>query len=156
MTVYPGPKRPMLAAQLRLASEATHAQLFGYLRQRGFTDLRQSHFQLFRFPGPQGRTPSELAEHVGLSKQALHPLLNDLEGWGYLTRCPDQSDGRRRTLQLTARGLDLVTAIKDGLEDLEDRTREVVGTEQYQTLLDALDAIRDLNQHPRQPEICNP
>lgn len=42
--------------------------------------------ELFRFPGPQGMRPTELAGHVGLSKQALNHLLNELESLGYLTR----------------------------------------------------------------------
>ncbi|GAC1611174.1 MAG: hypothetical protein NVS3B26_22320 [Mycobacteriales bacterium] len=143
---YPGPQRPMLAAQLRRASEATHAILFDYLRQRGFTDLRLSHFDLFRFPGPHGVTPTQLASHVGLSKQALNPLLNDLEGWGYLIRCAEHSDRRHRRLQLTTRGLELVTTIRAGLDDLEARTRQVIGPHRYQSLLAALASIHEMNQ----------
>ena len=136
----------MLAAQLRLASEASHAMVFAYLRQKGFLDLRQSHFDLFRFPGPHGMTPTQLAGHVGLSKQALNPLLNELEGFGYLTRVPDPEDRRSRSLQLTARGLDLVTAIRDALDSLETRTIEKLGAKRYATLLDALTAIREFTQ----------
>ncbi|MDQ6649742.1 MAG: MarR family transcriptional regulator [Actinomycetota bacterium] len=132
----------MLAAQLRLASEASHAVVFGYLRQQGFADLRQSHFDLFRFPGPEGMTPTQLAGHVGLSKQALHPLLNELEGWGYVIRAIDPNDRRSRTLRLTQRGLDLVSAIREALERLEARTRAGLGARRYVSLLQALTAIR--------------
>ncbi len=120
--------------------------VFGYLRHRGFGDLRQSHFDLFRFPGPQGMTPTQLAGHVGLSKQALNPLLNELEGFGYLIRVPDPEDRRSRSLRLTARGLDLVTAIRDALDSLEVLTRDALGVKRYNTLLEALTAIRTLTQ----------
>ncbi len=136
----------MLAAQLRLASDASHAMVFDYLRHRGFADLRQSHFDLFRFPGPHGMTPTQLAGHVGLSKQALNPLLNELEGLGYLTRVTDPNDRRSRSLQLTARGLDLVTAIRNALDSLEARTRDGLGAKRYESLLEALTAIRKLTQ----------
>ncbi|GAC1545242.1 MAG: MarR family winged helix-turn-helix transcriptional regulator [Acidimicrobiales bacterium] len=136
----------MLAAQLRLASEASHGIVFDHLRQRGFGDLRQSHFDLFRFPGPEGMTPTQLAAHIGLSKQALNPLLNELEALGYLIRVTDPHDRRSRSLRLTARGLDLVTAIRDALDGLEARTRDRIGAKRYEALLEALSAIRELDQ----------
>ena len=141
---YPGPRRPMLAAQLRQASEATHDYVFTCLRESGFADLRQSHFDLFRFPGPHGVTPTQLANHVGLSKQALNPLLKELENWGYLTRVHDQKDRRRRTLQLSARGLELVTAIREALENLETRTRTLLGATRFEDLLEAISEIRSM------------
>lgn len=141
---YPGPSRPMLAAQLRRASEASHRIVFEYLVERGFSDLRQSHFDLFRFPGPDGRTPTQLAEHMGLSKQALNPLLNELQAMGYLTRGNTDRDKRTRILTLTARGLELVAAIREALELLETRTHDKLGPHRYRTLLNALAEIQAL------------
>jgi len=141
---YPGPQRPMLAAQLRLASEASHQFVLSHLQQRGFTDLRQSHFDLFRFPGPHGRTPTELAAHMRFSKQALNPLLNELEALGYLTRVLDQQDRRNRILQLTPRGFDLVTGIREALEGLEAHTAAVLGVQRYRHLLEDLAEISNL------------
>ena len=140
---YPGPDRPMLAAQLRRASEASHRLVFNHLHQRGFTDLRQSHFDLFRYPGPDGRTPTQLAEHLGLSKQALNPLLNELQTMGYLTRSTTNHDRRTRILTLTPRGLDLVTTIRDALNHLETRTHDRLGPRAYKTLLTALTDIQN-------------
>ena len=141
---YPGPLRPMLAAQLRLASEASHRFVFQHLAERGFSDLRQSHFDLFRFPGPHSRTPTQLAEHVGLSKQALNPLLNELQAMGYLTRAATDRDKRTRILALTPRGLDLVAAIREALELLETLTVDQLGHRPYQTLLNALANIQEI------------
>jgi len=141
---YPGPSRPMLAAQLRRASEASHRIVFQYLVERGFSDLRQSHFDLFRFPGLHGRTPSQLAEHMGLSKQALNPLLNELQAMGYLTRVNTDRDKRTRILTLTPRGLGLVAAIREALELLEARTHDQLGPQRYRTLLKALADIQAL------------
>ena len=121
----------MLAAQLRLASEDCHRLVFSYLQARGFADLRQSHFDLFRFPGPEGVTPTQLAHHVGLSKQALNPLLNELVGAGYLTREPNSQDGRSTCLHLTVRGLELVSAIREALEALEAEAARLLGPRRY-------------------------
>ena len=141
----------MLAAQLRQASEASHGIVFDYLVERGFSDLRQSHFDLFRFPGPEGLTPTQLADHMGLSKQALNPLLNELQAMGYLTRGSTARDKRTRLLTLTSRGLALVAAIREALELLETRTRDKLGPRRYQTLLHALSDIQALpNSRPTQ------
>ena len=63
--------------------------------------MRASHLELFRFPGPEGMHPTELADRVGLSKQALNHLLNELESLGYLTRETTGTDGRHRVVPLT-------------------------------------------------------
>ncbi|MHB1988669.1 MAG: MarR family winged helix-turn-helix transcriptional regulator [Acidimicrobiales bacterium] len=141
---YPGPQRPMLAAQLRMASEACHELVFARLRSSGFGDLRQSHYDLFRFPGPEGRTPTEIASHVGLSKQALNPLLNELEAMGYVKRERNPKDARSRTVTLSRRGLRLVTAIKKALEELEQAAEAAIGPEAYRVMLDAAARVRDV------------
>jgi DNA-binding MarR family transcriptional regulator len=135
----------MLAAQLRRASEVSHHIVFEYLLEWGFSDLRPSQFDLFRFPGPHGRTPTQLAEHMGLSKQALNPLLNELQAMGYLTRVNTDHDKRARILTLTPRGLGLVAAIREALELLETRTRDQLGPQRYRTLLIALADIQALS-----------
>lgn len=138
----------MLAAQLRLASEASHRFVFRHLAELGFSDLRQSHFDLFRFPGPHSRTPTQLAEHMGLSKQALNPLLNELQAMGYLTRANTERDKRTRILTLTPRGFHLVAAIREALELLETHTVEQLGHQRYQTLLMALANIQAISHDP--------
>lgn len=144
---YPGPTRPMLAAQLRIASEVGHRYVFDHLAAAGFDDLRRSHFDLFRFPGPDGVTPSALAAHLGLSKQALNPLLNELEAMGYLRRvAADPQDRRRRTLVLTARGLELVGAIREALEAFEAEVAQRLGPRRFAQLERSLEELRVLGE----------
>ena len=140
---HPGLTEPMIGAFLRRASEATHRVLLGRLHEAGFADVRPAHFELFRFPGPDGVHPTELAERVGLSKQALNPLLNDLESFGYLTREPDQGDGRQRVLRLTGRGVAFVAATKEILEDIETTLSSHLGSRRYQQMRQAVACIPD-------------
>lgn len=139
----------MLAAQLRTASEVAHRHVFEQLADRGFGDLRRAHFDLFRFPGPQGLTPTSLAVHLGMSKQALNPLLNELEAMGYLRRITDPGDRRRRTLRLTDRGLALVGAIRESLESLETEVENRLGPRRLAQLLRSLDEIRAIGGQGR-------
>lgn len=138
---YPGPVAPMLGARLRVAAEAVHAAGYRRLAADGYDELRPAHFALLKFPGPHGVRPTELAAHVGLRKQALNPLLNDLESWGYLVRTGDEGDGRGRVVQLTERGFALVRTLRETLDDVEAALRARVGDAAFEGFLAVLDEV---------------
>jgi len=138
---YPGLTEPRIGALLRLASEATHRVVLDRLHAAGFDDVRSSHFELFRFPGPEGMHPTELADRVGLSKQALNHLLNELESLGYLTREITGTDGRHRVVRLTSRGLAFAAAAKTAVLAIEDELTMVLGERRMNGLKADLTAI---------------
>lgn len=140
-TGYPGPVRPMLGARLRTAAEAVHAAGHARLIAAGFDELRPAHFTLLKFPGPHGVRPSELAARVGLRKQALNPLLNDLESWGYLVRTGNDQDRRGRIVYLTERGFALVRVLRETLEEIESGLRARVGDSALNGFLAVLDEV---------------
>jgi DNA-binding MarR family transcriptional regulator len=111
----------------------------------GYRELRPAHFALFQFPGPHGVRPVELAARLGMSKQALTPLLNDLERWGYLERQPTADDGRGRVLWLTGRGLAFVGAIKAIMTGIEAEWAARLGAERFAIVKAALE---DLTTQP--------
>ena len=138
---YPGLTEPRIGALLRLASEATHRVLLQRLHAAGFDDVRAPHFELFRFPGPEGMHPTELADRVGLSKQALNHLLNELESLGYLTRETTSTDGRHRVVRLTDRGLAFAAATKSAVLAIEDELTMILGERRMTRLRTDLTAI---------------
>ena len=138
---YPGLTEPRIGALLLLASQATHRVLLQRLHAAGFDDVRASHFELFRFPGPEGMHPTELADHVGLSKQALNHLLNELESLGYLTRETTSTDGRQRVVRLTDRGLAFAAATKSAVLAIEDELTMILGERRMTRLQADLRAI---------------
>ncbi len=144
--VYPGPTVPMLGARLRMAAEAVHAAIYRQLVDLGFGDIRPGHFALLKFPGPHRARPTELAARVGLSKQALNPLLNELETMGYLRRVQDDGDRRGRVVDLTPRGMAMVRALRETLEAIEARLCERVGEEAYTQFLQVLDLVDEGDQ----------
>jgi DNA-binding MarR family transcriptional regulator len=147
---YPGLTKPMIGALLREAYEATHRLLFTRLHEAGFADLRDSHFALFKFPGPHGVHPTELADRVGLSKQALNPLLNELEALGYLTRQADGGDRRQRVVLLTDRGFAFAAEIKAILEDIEAHLAAALGPRRFAAFRSVVAQVPDLIVHPNQ------
>jgi DNA-binding MarR family transcriptional regulator len=148
MVEYPGPTEPMVGALLRRASEATHRELFKRLQTAGFGDLRWAHFSLFGFPGLHGLRPTELADRVGMSKQGLNALLNELDDFGYVVRRPSAGDGRHRVLELTSRGLEFAAAMKRILEEIEADIAERIGQQQLDRLKAATATIVQLYPDP--------
>ncbi|HET8627205.1 MAG TPA: MarR family winged helix-turn-helix transcriptional regulator [Thermomicrobiales bacterium] len=140
---YPGPTAPMIGALLRLAADRAHALLYARLREAGYSDLRPAHFALFQFPGPHGVRPVELAARLGLPKQALTPLLNDLERAGYLERRPAQGDGRGRVLWLTPRGLAFMGTSKALVAGIEAEWSARLGADRFATLKAALQELTE-------------
>jgi DNA-binding MarR family transcriptional regulator len=95
---------PQIGALLRMAWEELQATILHGQHEAGFDDIRESHWTLLRYPGPDGLRPSELAARNGLSKQAINNLLRELEALGYVGLEPDPEDRRARIIRLTDRG----------------------------------------------------
>ncbi len=135
-----------VGALLRMGHEIAERTVLEVAAAAGFGELRPAHFRLMRFPGLDGARPADLAARVGASKQAVNPLLNDLERWGYIERevCPD--DERGRVVRLTPRGRALMAAIWDAHARLEARWEERVGRKRFEILRRTL---RELTvEHP--------
>jgi DNA-binding MarR family transcriptional regulator len=66
-----------------------------------------------------GISATELASRVGVSKQAVQPLVEDFVHAGYVRRVADEKDGRAKRLYLTRAGLMTMNAGTAILEALE-------------------------------------
>jgi DNA-binding MarR family transcriptional regulator len=132
------PSEPRIVALLRLASEVGQTALYERLEAVGYPELRPTHFRLLRYPGIDGVRPTELARRLGASKQAINPLLNDLERWGYIERRPDTADQRGRVLWLTDRGHELMTTIKRLHAEIEADWKSELGSRRYAMLRSGL------------------
>ncbi|HET7095141.1 MAG TPA: MarR family transcriptional regulator, partial [Thermomicrobiales bacterium] len=101
-----GCETPPLAigALLRFALHYVRARIYAGVEAGGFDDVRPAHVTLFRWPGPDGRRPSDIAADAQISKQTVNDLLRHLEDHGYLTRERDPADERARIVRLTPRG----------------------------------------------------
>jgi DNA-binding MarR family transcriptional regulator len=110
---------PLIGALLRVPYETVRARMLAGLHERGFTDLIAAHVDVWRYPGPEGQRPSELAAQTRMTKQALNYLLGQLEQLGYLTREADSNDQRSKRIRLTPKGRAATKAIYESIQDLE-------------------------------------
>jgi DNA-binding MarR family transcriptional regulator len=136
---------PLIGALLRVPWEAVQRHMLARLREGGFDDLDAAHLSVFRYPGPQGERPSELAARLGMTKQALNYLLGELERLGYLERRPDPDDLRSRRIALTARGVAMGVAMREAVGEMEADWERRLGPRRFAQLRALL---VDLNREP--------
>src|SRR5215475_14475726 len=125
---------PLIGALLRMPLEAVQVHMLERLHAEGFTDFDASYLTVFRYPGPQAARPSELADRVGVSKQALNHLLGQLERRGYLEREADQDDGRSKRIVLTPRGTKAVNVIREAVAEMEASWEQQLGAKRFEQL----------------------
>jgi DNA-binding MarR family transcriptional regulator len=93
-----------LAALVLAAGNALVDGIHAGVVARGFTDLRPAHGFAFARLAPAGATVSELAAHMGVTRQAAAQLVDELVTKGYVERRPHPDDGRAQLIMLTERG----------------------------------------------------
>ncbi|KOU65574.1 MarR family transcriptional regulator [Streptomyces sp. MMG1533] len=91
------------AALLAVAGELTQRINEGVLA-RGFEGIRPAHGFAFARLAPGGATVTDLAAHLGVTKQAASQLVDEIVRKGYAERRPHPGDARARLIVLTGRG----------------------------------------------------
>lgn len=123
-----------IGALLRWALHEIRARIYAGVVEAGFSDVRPPHVTLFRWPGPDGRRPTEVGADAQISKQRVNDLLRDLEGLGYLRLESDPSDSRARIIRLTERGHGLHRTAVGIHAAIEEEWAAKVGDRRYHAL----------------------
>ncbi len=134
---------PLIGALMRMPVDAVYQRMLADLHRAGFNDIVPAHFAVLRYPGPEGRRPSDLAAEAGTSKQAMNYLLGQLERSGYLTRVDDPDDRRSTRIELTERGRAAARTIRATVTAIEHELEEELGRQRFaelRTLLTDLNA----------------
>lgn len=105
---------------------------------------RAAHTALFpHVPLEGGARISELATKVGISKQAVGQLVDDLEAAGVVERTPDPDDARAKRVRWTPKGKKALLSGLATLREVEDELRRAIGDRRWSALHDALGALHD-------------
>ncbi len=104
-------------------------------------NLRTAHTTLLPHIDLEGTRLTELARRMGISKQAVAQLVEELEGFGMLERVPDPSDGRARLVRFTAQGRRGLLQGLRLLAQLEAELAEVVGERRLRALRSTLSLL---------------
>ncbi|MEU4732036.1 MarR family transcriptional regulator [Streptomyces sp. NPDC023588] len=92
---------PELAFLLGLGFQLLLGEFTRRLAEAGYGDLRPVHGMAFQALKGAGATGTELAERLGVTKQAAGQIVDDLEKRGYVRREPHPEGGRRKLVVLT-------------------------------------------------------
>jgi DNA-binding transcriptional ArsR family regulator len=115
----------------RLVNERTIAranQVFG-------TELRTAHTSLFpHIDLVSGTRLTTLAERLGVSKQAVGQLVDELVDMGMLERRPDLEDGRAKRICFPIRRRHGALEGLDVLRDEEEVLRAAIGAQRFRAL----------------------
>ncbi|NWK72678.1 MarR family transcriptional regulator, partial [Bacillus paramycoides] len=81
-----------LTSLLSLSFSALIDELHDRLNALGFGDIRPAHGFMFKCITPDGATGIELAEYLGITKQAVSKMVDYLEKSGYVMRQTHPTD----------------------------------------------------------------
>ncbi|MGM0557206.1 MAG: MarR family winged helix-turn-helix transcriptional regulator [Myxococcota bacterium] len=69
------------------------------MKRAGWAELTPAHTRLLPHVDLEGTRVTELAQRLGVTKQAVSQLVRDMERMGALERVPDPSDGRAKLVK---------------------------------------------------------
>jgi DNA-binding MarR family transcriptional regulator len=127
-----------LAFGLLAASRALVDGVSAGVSARGFDDVRPAHGFAFSRLSAGGATITQLAEHLGVTRQAAAQLADELAAKGYVERRPHPRDTRARLIMLTSRGWACTRAAEAAIADTLRLWESILGPQRLLTLRDDL------------------
>lgn len=109
---------------------------------RGFPWHKEARGEVLAHLGPSGRSQAELAAAMGMTKQAVQQLVDQLEADGVVRRVTDPSDKRARRVELTELGLKDYRARGMVKQMIEQRFRTKLGAESFDSLAKGLEKFK--------------
>ncbi|MET9735397.1 MarR family transcriptional regulator [Streptomyces sp. NPDC006458] len=128
------------AALLAVAGDLTQRIHDGVVA-RGFEGLRPAHGFAFARLAPGGATVTELAVHLGVTKQAASQLVDEIVRKGYAVRRPHPGDARARLIVLTERGRACTRAAEEAAAEAVRVWAAVLGEAELAALRERLARI---------------
>ena len=123
-------KAASVAQVLFRAARLLHEHALGQMRARmGLETLREAHAQLFPHIDLEGTRLTTLAERLGVSKQAVGQLVEELVGFGVLVRAPDPTDGRAKLIRFREDGPHTLVEGMRLLREVDAQIEGVIGQE---------------------------
>ncbi|WP_434055772.1 MAG: MarR family transcriptional regulator [Roseibium sp.] len=89
------------------------------------------------------KTPSTLAEHIGIARPAISRLLKTMEEKGLVARTSPDDDKRYTELALTALGLEKLKTCHVLVHDLNNHFAGKIDQGLYENFLETIDALTE-------------
>ena len=126
---------------MRILLRQTTLQTSQALSEQGYGDLRPMHLLVIERLFISEARATELAEAIGLTKQATGQILDRMDELDYVQRVPDPSDGRAKVLQLTDRGQRAAQTLRSIADENEEKLLAALGQTRHRQLRAALASL---------------
>jgi len=111
------------------------------LARRGHADVRPVHDFAIRAIAAGADTASELGRRLSITKQSAAKTIAVLQERGYVAREPDPLDARRKRLQVTALGFDMLRQGELIFDELREQWARQIGAAELTALEAQLSAL---------------
>jgi DNA-binding MarR family transcriptional regulator len=111
------------------------------LAERGYDDVRPVHDFTMRAIAAGADNASELGRRLSVSKQAAAKTVAVLEERGYVARSADPLDARRKRLEVTPLGFEVMRVGEAVFDKLRDGWKRKIGAKQLERLESDLAAL---------------
>ncbi|MEU9449179.1 MarR family winged helix-turn-helix transcriptional regulator [Streptomyces sp. NPDC048277] len=101
---------------------------------RGFEGIRPAHGFAFARLAPDGATVTEVALHLGVTKQAASQLVDEIVRKGYAERRAHPGDARARLVVLTESGWACTRAAEEAAAEVAGEWAELLGEGEVRVL----------------------
>jgi DNA-binding MarR family transcriptional regulator len=132
---------PDLAILVVGAARVVADRLNEAVEDAGIDDMRTPFGFVIRALADRDRTLTEVADLLGVSKQAAIKVVDEMEARGFLERHPDRDDRRVKVLRLTDKGRKVRGTALTASRAMERELREQLGDAEVDGLRHGLDAL---------------
>ena len=124
-----------LGRLLAMASKAMDQAVLQALENHSSSvDLSPSQYRVLQLLCLQGMKSSDLAQRLGVSKQAVGQFVSELEASGLVKRETDPDDSRAKIIRHTKKGYKLVSELLEVTLEVESMQKKFLGKARYHQL----------------------
>ncbi len=114
--------------------------LLSALHAAGWPELTRAHSLVFAQLDTKGTRTAEIARRAGISRQAVHQTVQELQRLGLVRLAPDPTNRSAKLVVPTDRGRASIRVATATLANLEEELAQRLGRAQVQALRQALEA----------------
>lgn len=133
--------QPTVPALLQMVAAAAGPRLREAFTAAGLDGIRPAQSVALVPLLAGGLHASDLADRLGVSRQAVAQAVSTLERHGYVVRSPDLVDARARIIELTPRGREALRVLRSSAADLEHQWRQTLGQRRLDQLRQTLQLL---------------
>ena len=116
-------------------------QVLQKLAADGIEDITLRHFVIIPYIDHKGIRAVDIARQVGITKQAVSKLVDELVQKGYLELTPDPTDGRASLVLMSEKGNEFLKLTIKYTQQVESQWSNQVGEKDFKTMKSAMTTL---------------